>query len=142
RARFGDGQEELPRGGLQALREDPRAGAREIARRIDRRLAAVRAEGRRLTRLSAFEQALWEQGIELVGGVDEVGMAPLAGPVIAAAVILRRGARILGANDSKQLTQEEREELEPQIRAEAVAIGIGRAEVLEIDTINIYQAGL
>jgi ribonuclease HII len=133
---------ELPRGGLQALKEDPRLGARAVAERIERRNHKAAAEGRRLTRLSAFEQALWEQGIELVGGVDEVGMAPLAGPVIAAAVILRRGTRIQGVNDSKQLTHEEREELEPQIRAEAVAIGIGRAEVLEIDTINIYQAGL
>jgi ribonuclease HII len=145
RARFGDGQEELeelPRGGLQALREDPRAGAREIARRIDRRLAAARAEGRRLTRLSSFEQVLWDQGVELVGGVDEVGMAPLAGPVIAAAVILPRGTRIPGVNDSKQLTPEERAELAPRIRAAAVAVGIGRAEVHEIDSINIYHAGL
>jgi ribonuclease HII len=143
--RFADGrgsEAELPRGGLQALKEDPRQGARAVAERIERRNQKAAAEGRRLTRLSAFEQVLWEQGIELVGGVDEVGMAPLAGPVIAAAVILRRGSRIQGVNDSKQLTHEEREELEPQIRAEAVAVGIGRAEVLEIDTINIYQAGL
>lgn len=142
RTRFGDGAEELPRGGLQALREDPRAGAREVARRIDRKLNAARAEGRRLTRLSSFEQELWDQGVELVGGVDEVGMAPLAGPVIAAAVILPRGTRLQGVNDSKQLSREEREELEPRIRACAVAVGIGRAEVHEIDSINIYHAGL
>src|SRR5205809_153386 len=80
---------------------------------------------------------LWEQGITLVGGCDEVGMAPLAGPVIAAAVILKPGCRIQGVNDSKQLTPEERNALEPEIRAEAVAVGIGRAEVIEIDTINI-----
>jgi ribonuclease HII len=71
-----------------------------------------------------------------------VGMAPLAGPVIAAAVILRPGARIKGVNDSKQLTPEERCALEPEIRGQAVAVGIGRAEVHEIDTINIYHAGL
>jgi ribonuclease HII len=69
-------------------------------------------------------------------------MAPLGGPVIAAAVILRPGSRIKGVNDSKQLTPEEREELEPEIRAQAVAVRIGRAEVSEIDTINIYRAGL
>ena len=140
--RFVDEGEELPRGGLLALREDPRAGARAVAGRIERRNQKAAAEGRRLTRLSAFEQELWEQGIEFVGGVDEVGMAPLAGPVIAAAVILRRGTRINGVNDSKQLSPEERDALEPEIRANCVSVGLGRAEVHEIDRINIYQAGL
>jgi len=132
----------LPGGGLTALKEDPRAGARAIAEKIEKRNHKAQAEGRRLTRLCLFELPLWEQGITLVGGCDEVGMAPLAGPVIAAAVILRPGTRITGVNDSKQLTPEERDELEPRIRAEAVAVGIGRAEVSEIDTINIYRAGL
>jgi len=142
RRRYADGDEELPRGGLTALREDPRSGARGVAERILRRIHAAQAEGRRLTRLCAFEQPLWEQGLTLVAGVDEVGMAPLAGPVIAAAVILRPGTRIQGVNDSKQLTPEERAALEPEIRACCVAAGIGRAEVAEIDTLNIYHAGL
>jgi ribonuclease HII len=142
RRRYADGDEELPRGGLTALREDPRSGARAVAERILRRIHAAQAEGRRLSRLCAFEQPLWEQGLTLVAGVDEVGMAPLAGPVIAAAVILRPGTRIQGVNDSKQLTPEERDALEPQIRGACVAVGIGRAEVAEIDSINIYHAGL
>jgi ribonuclease HII len=142
RKRFADGHEELPRGGLTALREDPRSGARAVAERILRRIHAAQAEGRRLTRLCAFEQPLWEQGLTLVAGVDEVGMAPLAGPVIAAAVILRPGTRIQGVNDSKQLTPEERDSLDPEIRACCVAVGMGRAEVAEIDTINIYHAGM
>jgi ribonuclease HII len=132
----------LPCGGLTALKEDPRAGARAVAERIEKRNHKAQAEGRRLWRLCAFELPLWDQGITLVGGCDEVGMAPLAGPVIAAAVILRPGSRIKGVNDSKQLTPEERVELEPEIRAQAVAVGIGRAEVHEIDTVNIYRAGL
>ena len=142
RARFGDAGEELPRGGMQALRDDPRQGARDLAERLEKRKAALRAEQRRLDKLTEFERALWDQGVELVGGVDEVGMAPLAGPVIAAAVILPRGARLIGVNDSKQLTPEEREALDPQIRTLAVSWAIGRAEVEEIDKINIYQAGL
>ena len=142
RRRFLDESEALPRGGLTALEVDPRQGARAVALQLEKRKDRERAEDRRLTKLSSFEQALWDQGIELVGGVDEVGMAPLAGPVIACAVILPRGTRIRGINDSKQLTAEERNELEPQIRATAVAVGIGRAEVHEIDSINIYQAGL
>jgi ribonuclease HII len=141
RARYGEGGE-LPRGGLLALREDPRQGARDLAERIEKRKGAARAEQRRLDKLTLFERELWDQGVEFVGGVDEVGMAPLAGPVIACAVILPRGARIEGVNDSKQLTPEEREALDPQIRALAVSWSIGRAEVEEIDRINIYQAGL
>jgi ribonuclease HII len=133
---------DLPSGGLSALKEDPRAGARAIAAKIQKKNSAAQAEGRRLSRLCAYEQPLWDQGIELVGGVDEVGMATLAGPVIAAAVILRPGCKIVGVNDSKQLTPEEREELAPKIREQCVAVGIGRAEVHEIDTINIYHAGL
>jgi len=140
--RFVDDSEELPRGGLLALKEDARAGARAVAERIEKRNQRAAAEGRRLTRLCAYEQPLWDEGVEWVGGVDEVGMAPLAGPVIAAAVILPRGIRILNVNDSKQLTPEEREELAPRIEAVAIAVGIGRAEVHEIDSINIYQAGL
>src|SRR3989440_7477255 len=134
--------EELPRGGLMLLEADRRAGAREVAARVWRRIHAAQAEGRRLSRLCAFEQPLWDAGLTLVAGVDEVGMAPLAGPVIAAAVILAPGARIKGVNDSKQLTPVEREALEPEIRSKAVAIGMGRAEVEEIDTLNIYHAGL
>jgi ribonuclease HII len=133
---------ELPSGGLSALKADPRSGARAVAERLERRNHKAQAEGRRLTRLCAFEQPLWDGGVQLVGGCDEVGMAPLAGPVIAAAVILRPGARIKGVNDSKQLTPEERCALEPEIRGQALAVGIGRAEVHEIDTINIYHAGL
>src|SRR6202171_2321652 len=133
---------DLPSGGLTALREDPRAGARAIAERIEKRNHEAQAEGRLLTRLCAFEQLLWDQGLVHVGGCDEVGMAPLAGPVIAAAVILRPGTRIKGINDSKQLTPEERDALEPEIRAVAVAVGLGRAEVHEIDSLNIYHAGL
>jgi len=142
RRRYVDGEEDLPRGGLTLLRNDSRSGARAVAERILRRIHAAQAEGRRLTRLCAFEQPLWEQGLTLVAGVDEVGMAPLAGPVIAAAVILRPRARIQGVNDSKQLTPEERDALEPEIRGACVAVGIGRAEVAEIDTLNIYHAGL
>ena len=135
-------ERDLPSGGLSALKEDPRAGARAVAEKIEKRNHEAQAEGRRLSRLCAFELPLWEQGIILVGGCDEVGMAPLAGPVIAAAVILRPGTRIKGVNDSKLLTPEERDALEPEIRAQAVAVGIGRAEVTEIDSYNIYRAGL
>jgi ribonuclease HII len=75
-----------------------------------------------------------------VAGVDEVGRGPLAGPVVAAAVILERTRIPKGLNDSKQLTAERREELFPQILERAVAVGIGEASVDEIDLVNIRQA--
>ena len=73
-------------------------------------------------------------------GVDEVGRGPLAGPVVAAAVILQKGRIPKGLNDSKQLDEESREELFPQILEMAVAVGVGEASVGEIDLVNIRQA--
>ena len=75
-----------------------------------------------------------------VCGVDEAGRGPLAGPVVAAAVILDRKRMPKGLNDSKQLTEEAREELYPQIMEMAVAVGVGEASVGEIDLVNIRQA--
>ena len=96
------------------------------------------------------EQKLWQEGLTLVAGVDEVGMGPLAGPVVAAAAVLppeisENGlpeSFPAGVRDSKTLTQKARERLEPEIRQVAIGIGVGLVEVEEIDEINIYQAGL
>ena len=87
-----------------------------------------------------YEQAYWEQGVELVAGVDETGRGPLAGPVVAAAVILPVETGIKGAVDSKRLHPAEREELSRTILQTAVAVGIGAASVREIDRINILRA--
>ncbi|HEX6066751.1 MAG TPA: ribonuclease HII, partial [Longimicrobiales bacterium] len=94
----------------------------------------------RLKKLLEMERALWEQGVELVAGVDEVGRGPLAGPVIAAAVILPVGVGIRGVDDSKKLTADKRESLLLEIRQKAIAIGIGGASTKEIDRINILRA--
>lgn len=96
------------------------------------------------------EQNLWRAGLHIVAGVDEVGMGPLAGPVVAAAVVFpsRRskehppGSFPAGVRDSKTLTHKARERLETEIRQVAAGIGIGLVGVEEIDRINIYQAGL
>lgn len=89
-----------------------------------------------------LERLLWKLGIQHVAGVDEVGMGPLAGPVVAAAVVLPMGAVLDGVADSKALTARQREKLVTDIRACAVAIGIGVTEPDELDRINVYQAGL
>jgi ribonuclease HII len=91
------------------------------------------------------EHSLWRQGLRLVAGVDEVGMGPLAGPVVAAAVIFPANAAGVfpqGVRDSKTLSAKARERLDQEIRQRAVGVGIGLVEVEEIDRINIYQAGL
>ena len=88
----------------------------------------------------AIEAELYDQGFELICGVDEAGRGPLAGPVCAAAVILPRDLVITGLDDSKKLTDKRRRELMPIIKEQAIAWGIGMASHEEIDEINILQA--
>ena len=88
----------------------------------------------------AIENAYFEQGVELICGVDEAGRGPLAGPVCAAAVILPKGVEIPGLNDSKKLSDKRRRELFPVIKEMAVAYGIAMVDYAEIDRINILQA--
>jgi ribonuclease HII len=88
-----------------------------------------------------FERRLWRDGLERVVGVDEVGVAPTCGAVVAAAVVMRPNChRIPGVRDSKTLSMAQRDRLEPLIRRRAVAIGVGAASVAEIDRLNIYHA--
>jgi len=89
-----------------------------------------------------FERELWSAGVERVAGVDEAGMSPFAGPVVAAAVILPVGSRIKRVDDSKKLTPEVRAELADIIRRSAVSWATGEASPAEIDEINIYYAGI
>jgi ribonuclease HII len=87
------------------------------------------------------ERALWNEGLTRVVGVDEVGVAPTCGAVVAAAVIMKPGChRIPGVRDSKTLSAGQRERLAPIIRRRAVAVGVGAASVREIDQLNIYHA--
>jgi ribonuclease HII len=89
------------------------------------------------------ENALWREGCVVVAGVDEVGRGPLAGPVVAAAVVFPPGApRIRGVDDSKRLTARARERLAQRIRSRALAVGVGAASVREIDRLNIRRASI
>jgi ribonuclease HII len=88
-----------------------------------------------------YERRLWNEGLVRIAGVDEVGVAPTCGAVVAAAVIMKPGChRIPGVRDSKTLSMAQRERLAPIIRKRAVAIGVGAASVTEIDRLNIYHA--
>jgi ribonuclease HII len=125
-----------------ALLADARPGARAILQAIARRRREHRAEGQRLRKLLRYETALWSSGVTRVAGVDEAGMSPLAGPVAAAAVVFAPGSRVPGVDDSKKLDAQTREVLAVAIKESCVAWAVGYAEVAEIDSLNIYWAGL
>lgn len=106
------------------------------------KVRANRRAGQKLRRLLERERELWDEGRLRIAGVDEAGMGPLAGPVVAAAVIFRPGHGLRGVNDSKKLSEIRRIELADEIRREAVAWTVIEIEPEEIDRINIFRAGL
>jgi len=126
----------------ERLRLDPRQGARRLAEVLARRERLLRAEQTRLERLRARERFLWRSGCGSVAGVDEAGVGPLAGPVVAAAVFFAPGSAALPLDDSKRLPAAARSRLAAAIRATAAGIGIGLADVGEIERLNIYHAAL
>jgi ribonuclease HII len=141
--RYVDRARPVPKGLVEALDCDSRQGAHHLAKLIRERWRKNRAEGQRLHNLLRFEIDLWAQGFNMIAGVDEAGMAPLAGPVIAGAVILPKNYKLKRLNDSKQILDETvRGELAVQIKRDCIVWAVGRAEVEEIDTLNIYHAGL
>jgi len=125
---------------LRRLARDPRRGVRALASRLRARQARAARDAARLDALFAVEREHRAQGFAAIAGVDEVGVAPLAGPVIASAVILPAGIRLPQLDDSKRLTPQQRDVLYAQITAVAVAVHIGSATVEEIDRLNILQA--
>jgi len=125
---------------LSLLKADPRRGVRAVAEQWSRRCQREAAERRRLQQLLSFERRLWAQGISLVAGIDEAGRGPLAGPVVAAAVILPRQVALSGLDDSKKLSPAKRETLFGLIHQVAIGVGIGVVHAEEIDRINILQA--
>jgi ribonuclease HII len=127
---------------LRKLQRDPRTGARRLYEVLRRRFERDRAERLRLDAMLNFERVLWKSGVEHVAGVDEAGMGPLAGPVVAAAVVFPPGTELAGVDDSKRLAPAQRAALAETIRSHAAGIGIGVAEVEEIDRLNIYRASL
>jgi ribonuclease HII len=98
------------------------------------------AEGRRLSRLHRFERELWDGGLLLLCGVDEVGRGPLAGPVTAGAVVIDRPLRLEFLDDSKVVTELRRIALDVLIREQAIAVSVGWADHMEVDSLNILGA--
>ena len=129
--------EELPEF-IETYSSDGRAGVRRLVETAKKRLEALKKERQRIEELCAYEEQYREY--DFICGIDEAGRGPLAGPVVAGAVILPKSCRILYINDSKQLSEKKREELYDVIMAQAVACAVGYASPERIDEINILQA--
>lgn len=127
---------------LKELGRDPRQGVRKIYEFAKKQYERQRAERLRIQNMLNFERVLWKSGVQSIAGVDEVGVGPLAGPVVAAAVVFRPGTELAGVDDSKRLDPQQRAKMEVVVRQTAAAIGIGAADVSEIDRLNIYHAAL
>lgn len=123
---------------IKAYETDERAGVRALVERARKKMGAYEEELARLEEMSLYEKQY--DGCTYICGVDEAGRGPLAGPVVAGAVILPKGCRILYINDSKQLSAKKREELYDIIKERAVCTGIGIVGPERIDEINILQA--
>ena len=119
---------------------DGRAGVKAAISKRKRELQKQVDEDLRLEKMLAYEKELYAQGIDLIAGVDEVGRGPLAGPVVAAAVILPKGCKISGLNDSKKIPKSKHKEIYEAVLQEAIAIGIGVKDNHVIDQVNIYEA--
>jgi ribonuclease HII len=127
------------------LAADPRRGARQIAAGLLAAESTRKRERARISRLFARRKRLLSDGLRFVAGVDEVGVGPLAGPVVAAAVVFpdRIDLEALeGLNDSKKLQPVVRERLAAQIRQQAIAVSIGSVSVADVDRLNVYHAAL
>lgn len=125
---------------IELLIQDRRSGVQKIALSLSSRFEVLRREEDRLRKMFVFEEDCYRNGAIRVGGVDEAGRGPLAGPVCAACVIFLKNPMIEGINDSKKLSPKQREQLFEQITEKADAYGIAMADATEIDEMNILEA--
>lgn len=130
--------EELPRY-IEKYGRDERAGVQKEVARAQKRLEQWQREVQRIEDMKQYEYQYWKE-YDYICGIDEVGRGPLAGPVMAAAVIFPKDVNMLYLNDSKQLSEKKREELYEEIKLNAIAYAIGIADVATIDEVNILQA--
>lgn len=119
---------------------DGRAGVQAAISKRKHELQKQVDEDLRLEKMLAYEKELYAQGIDLIAGVDEVGRGPLAGPVVAAAVILPKACKIPGLNDSKKIPKSKHKEIYEAVLQNAISIGIGVKDNQVIDQVNIYEA--
>lgn len=119
---------------------DSRSGVKKLVESAERLIDKHKKELERLDMITRYEREYQASGIEYIGGIDEVGRGPYAGPVVSACVILPVGCKIEGINDSKKLSAKMREELFDIIKERAVSVGVGIVDNFDIDRLNILQA--
>ena len=125
---------------FEGLIADGRAGVQAAISKRKRELQKQVEEDLRLEKMLTYEKELYAQGIQLIAGVDEVGRGPLAGPVVAAAVILPENCKILGLNDSKKIPKSKHQAIYQAVLDQALSVGIGVKDNQVIDQVNIYEA--
>lgn len=125
---------------IEILKIDERKSVQSLAVKMAKKLDAIRREEERLEKINEFENEGYEKGYVYIGGIDEAGRGPLAGPVVASVVVFKQGTKIEGINDSKKLSEAKREELFDIIKKEALDYGIGIVNNEEIDKFNILNA--
>lgn len=121
-----------------SYQDDARAGVQSVCKKFLKKVEAEKKEDLRLEEMLVFERQY--DHLDYICGIDEAGRGPLAGPVVAGAVILPKGLKIRYLNDSKQVPEKRREELYDEIMEKALAVGVGMASPQRIDEINILQA--
>lgn len=122
------------------LEKDNRSGVQKEISKRKRAIQAELDENLRLESMLSYEKELYKQGLTLIVGIDEVGRGPLAGPVVAAAVILPKNCKIKGLNDSKKIPKKKHLEIFQAVQDQALSIGIGIIDNQVIDQVNIYEA--
>ncbi|MGM0548617.1 MAG: ribonuclease HII [Bacillota bacterium] len=124
---------------IKVLKKDSRKGVQKIAAKLERKIAKKEAIVTKWEKMQQLEKEYSQKGYQVIIGIDEAGRGPLAGPVVAAAVLLDPQNKIYGLDDSKKLNLAKRENLFKQIKAKA-KVGIGQATSSEIDKYNIREA--
>ena len=127
---------------IQYLEKDERKSAKNLCNFAKRLIESQLNLSEHFQEMLSYEKDLAKKGYKLIGGIDEAGRGPLAGPVVAGCVILDNDVPILGVDDSKKLSKSQRESLYWEIKDKAIAIGIGVVDNKVIDQINILQASL
>ena len=125
---------------FEELIYDARAGVQSAINKRKRELQKQVDEDLRLEKMLTYEKELYAQGLQLIAGVDEVGRGPLAGPVVAAAVILPKNCKIHGLNDSKKIPKSKHQAIYQAVLDQAISVGIGVKDNHVIDQVNIYEA--
>jgi len=125
---------------IPILKSDPRIAVQKMAESLENKLAVLFNEQERIQKMKAMEKGYYQSGIKLIGGIDEVGRGPLAGPVVTCVVVLKPDSQILYVNDSKKLSKKTRETLCQQLLNEVLDYEIGIVDNETIDSINILNA--